>query len=167
MRLQTVAAVTFAPDALFFWDALHSGDTEAEGCFAPLQYGVALKWLRKFLVNLGLGAELSSSYTLRSAKATLLSYGRDDVWLPLSGQKTLRRALLLGWRPTAPQHRGGQLPLQEPKLCLPAFEEVGDFPQCFRLRLLRCLRNLWTQLACLLLRCLGRLLPLQNPRSLS
>ena len=56
-------------------------------------------------------------------------YGRDDVWLPLSGQKALRRALLLGWRPTTPQHRGGQLPLQEPQVCLPAFEEVGDFPQ--------------------------------------
>ena len=117
-HMQTVA---FAPDALFFWDVLRSGDSEAEGCFAPLQYGVALKWLRKFLAGLGLGAELSSSYTLRSAKATLLSwmnqlllspslramqghhkvdsvalYGRDDVWLPLSGQKALRRALLLG-----------------------------------------------------------------------
>ena len=150
-HMQTVA---FAPDALFFWDALHLGDSEAEGCFAPLQYGVALKWLRKFLAGLGLGAELSSSYTLRSAKASLLSwmnqlllspslramqghhkvdsvalYGRDDVWLPLSGQKALRRALLLGWRPTTPQHWGGQLPLQEPQVCLPSFEEVGDFTQ--------------------------------------
>ena len=135
MRLQNVA---FAPDAFFFWDALHSGDAEAEGCFAPLQYGVALKWLRKFLMSLGLGAEVSSSYaTLLSWMNQLLLspslramqghhkvdsvtlYGRDDVW----------RALLLGWRPTTPQHRGGQHPLQEPKVCLPAFEEVGDFPQ--------------------------------------
>ena len=143
----------FAPDALFFWDALQSGDGEAEACFAPLQYGVALHWLRRLFVSIGFGPEVASAYTLHSAKATVLSwmnqlllspslramqghhkvdsvalYGRDDVWLPLSGQRALRRALLLGWRPTTPQHRGGQQPLQEPPVLLPSLEDLGDFP---------------------------------------
>ena len=123
---------TFAPDALFFWGELQTGDGEVDACFAPLQYGVALNWLRKFFVSVGFGSDTASVYTLHSAKATVLSwmnqlllspslramqghhkvdsvtlYGRDDVWLPLSGQRALRRALLLGWRPTTPQHRGG------------------------------------------------------------
>ena len=38
-HLQTDA---LAPDALFFRDALQFGDGEADACFAPLQYGVAL-----------------------------------------------------------------------------------------------------------------------------
>ena len=104
-------------------------------------------------MSIGFGADVASAYTLHSAKATVLSwmnqlllspslrvkqghhkvdsvtlYGRDDVWLPLSGQRALRRALLLGWRPTTPRHRGGQHPLQEPQVFLPAFEELGDFP---------------------------------------
>ena len=149
-HLQTDA---FAPDALFFWDELQTGDGEVDACFAPLQYGVALNWLRKFVVSIGFGSDTASVYTLHSAKATVLSwmnqlllspslramqghhkvdsvtlYGRDDVWLPLSGQRALRRALLLGWRPTTPQHRGGQQPLQEPPVLLPALEAVGDFP---------------------------------------
>ena len=149
-HLQTEA---FAPDALFFWDELQTGDGEVDACFAPLQYGVALNWLRKFFVSIGFGSDTASVYTLHSAKATVLSwmnqlllspslramqghhkvdsvtlYGRDDVWLPLSGQRALRRALLLGWRPTTPQHRGGQQPLQEPPVLLPALEAVGDFP---------------------------------------
>ena len=56
-------------------------------------------------------------------------YGRDDVWLPFSGQKALMCALLLGLRPTTPQYRGGQLPLREPQVCLPAFEEMGVVTQ--------------------------------------
>ena len=53
----------FAPNALFFWDELQTGDGEVDACFAPLQYGVALNWLRKFLVSIGFGSDVASVYT--------------------------------------------------------------------------------------------------------
>ena len=135
-RLSPLPQIRFSFGMLCIWDTVRLQDA-----LPPLQYGVAFKWLRKLLAGLVLGAKLSFFYTLRSTRATLWSwmnqlvpssslltmqghygvdnvalYGRDDVLLPLSGQKALMRALLLGLRPTTPQYRGGQLPLREPQV---------------------------------------------------
>ena len=61
-HLQTDA---FAPDALFFWEELRNGDGEVDVCFAPLQYRVALNWLRKFFVGVRLGSDVAFVYTLQ------------------------------------------------------------------------------------------------------
>ena len=82
-----------------------------------------LSWLNQLLLSPSLRA-MQGHHKVDSV--TL--YGRDDVWLPLSGQRALRRALLLGWRPTTPQHRDGQQLLQEPQVLLPSLEALGDFP---------------------------------------
>ena len=37
------------------------------------------------------------------------------------------RALLSGWRPSRPQHRGGQCPVSEPGVALASLQENGDF----------------------------------------
>ena len=81
-RMQTVA---FAPDALFFWDALHSGDSEAEGCFAPLQYGVALKWLRiSGQSRFGCGAFVLLYPAQRQGYAFVLDEPAASISLPSS-----------------------------------------------------------------------------------
>ena len=110
-----------------------------------------LKWLRAF-ASKWLGPTHASNITLHSWKATMLSimnqlllskdlrapqghhkmnsvalYGRDDVWLPLAGQRIVRRALLSGWRPSRPQYRGGQCPVSEPGVALTSLQEMGDF----------------------------------------
>ena len=83
----------FAPDALFFWDALQTGDGDVDACFAPLQYGVALNWLRRFFVSVGFGSDVASVYTLRSAKATVLSWMNQLLCSLLCGTRRCMAAL--------------------------------------------------------------------------
>ena len=110
-------------------------------CSFAVQSHLELAW--KFLVSIRFGSDVAFVYTLQSAKAIVLSWmnhlllspsfrpcracvkqmvsqRRDDVWLPLRGRRALRRALLLGWRSSTPHPRGGQQPLQEPPVLLPA-----------------------------------------------
>ncbi|CAE7210929.1 SMYD3 [Symbiodinium sp. CCMP2592] len=134
----------FEPDALFFqWGVSN------EVLFAPLEYAFVLRWLRRFASAF---VPCGDNYTLHSCKATLLSimnqlllarelrslqghhkfdsaalYSRDDVWLPLAGQRVVRRAVLSGWRPLAPQHRGGQAPAVEPEVQLSGIDVMGDW----------------------------------------
>ena len=46
-------------------------------------------------------------------QASMRRYSRDDVFLQLQLQKTIRAKVLAGWRPETAQRRGGQKPLQE------------------------------------------------------
>ncbi|CAE7492559.1 unnamed protein product, partial [Symbiodinium sp. CCMP2592] len=123
------------PDALLF----HASDDEL---FVPMTYGEGLATLRHLLSrwNKLSGAQVQN-YTLHSCKTTLLSwanqlcisedrravqghhrhssarlYSRDDVFGALTLQKELLLSIRQGWRPLCPQHRGGQVPLQEPAL---------------------------------------------------
>ena len=51
-----------------------------------------------------------------SAKGSLRLYSRDDVYPALRLQGLLREAILQGWRPSVPQHRGSQSALTEPRV---------------------------------------------------
>ncbi|CAE7038940.1 unnamed protein product [Symbiodinium sp. CCMP2592] len=119
----------FCPDTLFFlWDA-------KEPAFMPMTYAQALYRLRK-LLDVCFPGGASASYTLHSAKATMLSwcaealiakhvaqvqghhsgdvqrkYARDDTFLALFAQRTVMRRLLAGWSPSVPIARGAQRPL--------------------------------------------------------
>ena len=46
-------------------------------------------------------------------QSSMRRYSRDDVFLQLQLQRTIRSKVLAGWRPETAQHRGGQTPLQE------------------------------------------------------
>ena len=62
-----------------------------------------------------------------SAKGSLRLYSRDDVYPALRLQALLREAILQGWRPSVPQHRGGQSALAEPKLdTIEQYSKVGS-----------------------------------------
>ena len=120
------------PDCLFFcYEA---------GQFAPASYAQTLSRLRQLLELSGLTPAESNAYTLHSMKSTLLSwmaqleipltsrflqghhqvpgsaqlYSRDEIWPALRAQIQLWKAIHLGFLPMLPQHRGGQLPVQEP-----------------------------------------------------
>ena len=121
------------PDCLFF-------SFEA-GQFAPASYAQTLLRLRQLLEMSGLPASQSGAYTLHSMKSTFLSwmaqleipltsrflqghhqvpgsaqlYSRDDIWPALRAQLLLWKAIHAGFMPMRPQHRGGQVPVQEPR----------------------------------------------------
>ena len=62
-----------------------------------------------------------------SAKGSLRLYSRDDVYPALRLQSLLRNAVLQGWRPSVPQHRGGQSALAEPKVdTIEQYSKVGS-----------------------------------------
>ena len=62
-----------------------------------------------------------------SAKGSLRLYSRDDVYPALRLQTLLRNAVLQGWRPSVPQHRGGQSALAEPKVdTIEQYSKVGS-----------------------------------------
>ena len=46
-------------------------------------------------------------------QSSMRRYSRDDVFLQLKLQRTIRSKVLSGWRPETAQHRGAQKPLQE------------------------------------------------------
>lgn len=46
-------------------------------------------------------------------QSSMRRYSRDDVFLQLQLQRTIRSKVLAGWRPETAQHREGQTPLQE------------------------------------------------------
>ena len=46
-------------------------------------------------------------------QSSMRRYSRDDVFLQLRLQRTVRAKVLSGWRPETAQHRGAQRPLQE------------------------------------------------------
>ena len=46
-------------------------------------------------------------------QSSMRRYSRDDVFLQLRLQRTVREKVLSGWRPETAQHRGAQKPLQE------------------------------------------------------
>ena len=58
-----------------------------------------------------------------SAKGSLRLYSRDDVYPAL---RLLRNAVLQGWRPSVPLHRGSQSALAEPKVdTIEQYSKVG------------------------------------------
>ncbi len=111
----------------------------------PMSYATALKWLRH-CINAPWKQRPSSIldasvFTIHSSKAFLLSwsaqqahllteednhrisakgllrlYSREDVYPALHLQGILREAILQGWRPSVPQHRGSQSALMEPNV---------------------------------------------------
>ena len=46
-------------------------------------------------------------------QSSMRRYSRDDAFLQLKLQRTIRSKVLSGWRPETAQHRGAQKPLQE------------------------------------------------------
>lgn len=108
----------------------------------PCSYSVAVLRLRCLLESLGVPN--AGSYTAHSAKATVLSwgrqldladpdlakqghhkvalghcaglYGRDDVFQALKVQAQVLTSLRKGWTPMSAQRRGAEQPLQEPVL---------------------------------------------------
>ena len=144
-RIARVAG-SVEPDALLF----HSGDDEL---YVPMTYGEGLATLRHLLAQWGLLSPeqvQNQNFTLHSCKTTLLSwanqlslsedlravqghhrnssarlYSGDDVFGALALQSAVLKALQGGWRPLCPQHRGGQVPLQEP----PLQERSGHFAE--------------------------------------
>ena len=48
-------------------------------------------------------------------------YSRDDIWPALRARLQLWKAIHSGFLPMLPQHRGGQLPVQEPSLDISGF----------------------------------------------
>ena len=61
-----------------------------------------------------------------SAKGSLRLYSRDDVYPALRLQSLLRNAVLQGWRPSVPLHRGSQSALAEPKVdTIEQYSKVG------------------------------------------
>ena len=120
------------PDCLFFcYEA---------GQFAPASYAQTLLRMRQLLELSGLSAAQSSAYTLHSMKSTFLSwmaqleisltsrflqghhqvpgstqlYSRDLA--RFEGSTPALESCALRLLPMLPQHRGGQLPVQEPRL---------------------------------------------------
>ena len=111
---------------------------------SPCSYAVAVLRLRSLLA--GLGVPNPMSYTAHSAKATVLSwgrqldladqdlakqghhkttlghcaglYGRDDVFQALKVQALVLAKVREGWRPLTAQRRGAEQPLHEPALRL-------------------------------------------------
>ena len=134
----------FCPDTLFFlWDP-------REPVFSPMSYAQALRRVR-VLLGMCFPTGSAMSYTLHSAKATMLSwcaeallpkhvaqvqghhavdtqrkYARDDTFLALSAQRTVMYRLLEGWCPAVPIARGAQCPMSnEPlQLCAVLSESV-------------------------------------------
>ena len=128
------------PDCLFF-------SFEA-GQFAPASYAQTLLRLRQLLEMSGLPASQWCAYTLHSMKSTFLSwmaqleipltsrflqghhqvpgsaqlYSRDDIWPALRAQLLLWKAIHSGFMPMRPQHRGGQVPVQEPRFDVSGFQ---------------------------------------------
>ena len=126
----------FCPDTLFFlWDP-------NEPVFVPMSYAQALHRLRGLLEQFFPEGSVMS-YTLHSAKATMLSwcaealipkhmaqvqghhavdtqrkYARDDTFLALSAQRMVLHRLLEGWCPAVPIARGAQVPMSNEPLQL-------------------------------------------------
>ena len=128
---------------------------------APMSYASGLRWLRYYLRCPWLEdppAIPVSNYTVHSLKCTFLSfmlevpeiqgadkdaqghhrgssrelYSRDDVLGALRAQTQLRAAVLAGFRPRTPQHRGAQLPMQPIPFELEAFrKDIPDAPWGF------------------------------------
>ena len=122
----------------------------------PMSYATALKWLRHCIRAPWKQLLDPSAFTIHSCKATLLSwsaqqahllteeerlqqghhrssaksslrlYSRDDVYPALRLQSLLRNAVLQGWRPSVPLHRGSQSALAEPKVdTIEQYSKVG------------------------------------------
>ena len=100
-----------------------------------------------------LDPDLAKNFTIHSLKATPLSwasqkglspedrlqqghhaggqhslrlYSRDDVNGAIRIQSELIRTIRSGWRPMAPQHRGGQLPMVEPPVTVETFSKAAN-----------------------------------------
>ena len=61
-------------------------------------------------------------------------YSRDDIWPALRAQLQLWEAIHSGFLPMLPQHRGGQLPVQEPSPHIQGFvwRELRLQLRCFK-----------------------------------
>ena len=127
--------------------------------FEPLDYAAAMRVFRYMIMTPWKRfqgphplSQVQLNYTLRSLKATLLSfgpqlgalvqdsdrllqghhadpkkslnlYGRDSVWGALRFQQTVITEIRKGWRPKTAQHRGGQFPLVEPSFTLETYKK--------------------------------------------
>ncbi|CAE7194755.1 unnamed protein product [Symbiodinium sp. CCMP2592] len=144
----------------FFFPALDD-DAELIRPLEPMSYPSCLRWLRYYLQFPWMGSPPAvpvSSYTVHSMKCSLLSYmlevpdirgpdrdaqghrrgssrelySRDDVLGALRAQTQLRSAVLAGFRPRTPLHRGAQLPMAPIPFTLEAScKEIDQAPWGF------------------------------------
>ena len=105
----------------------------AVGCVAkPESYSLHLKatltsWAVQCQVPEHLRADLGH-HRLRGNSKTVQLYSRDDVWGALQAQRCIILKAAQGWRPLTPQARGGQKPIDEPRVALPGPPDDWDTP---------------------------------------
>ena len=86
-----------------------------------------LSWARQLHVPEELRSE-QGHHRAGSGRASVRLYSRDDVFGGLECQRLVIAGLRGGFRPAAPQGRGGQLPITEPEVSLPAIETQATTP---------------------------------------